>query len=64
MTIRRVQTLGVLAAAGLIAGLVASLVAGLALSGCAGLRSHQRATNMEVRILSQSCFFGEIVPCG
>jgi len=36
----------------------------LALSGCAALRSGKRTTNMEVRFLTQSCFFGEIVPCG
>ncbi len=56
MTTRRIQMLALFAAAGLFAS--------LALSGCAAVRSGKRTTNMEVRFLTQSCFFGEIVPCG
>jgi hypothetical protein len=48
----------------LLAGLAAlALIAG----GCAGFlgpKSGMRTTNTEVRILSQSCFQGEITPCG
>ena len=53
---------GVFAAAALLA-------AGL-LQGCTGgmLGGHGssdlRTTNVEVRVLSQSCFQGEVVPCG
>ncbi len=48
----------------LLAGLAAAvLIAG----GCAGMlgpKANLRPTNTEVRILSQSCFQGEIEPCG
>ncbi len=46
------------------------LVAGVAtlalLQGCAltGGPSGKRPTNVEVRIISQSCFNADIVPCG
>ena len=41
-------------------------VAVLVLAGCsAGSKSSNlRATNAELRIVSQSCFQGEIEPCG
>ena len=42
-----------------------SLLATFALlQGCGGLRTVKRPTNVEVRILAQSCFQGEVVPCG
>ncbi len=57
MTTRRIhQMLALFTATGLFAS--------LAFSGCAVLRTGKRTTNMEVRFLTQSCFFGEIVPCG
>lgn len=47
-----------------------ALVAAGLLQGCAGgmLGGHGssdlRRTNVEVRVISQSCFQGEVVPCG
>jgi predicted Rossmann-fold nucleotide-binding protein len=39
----------------------------LIVQGCAsGLmgKSTKRATNVEIQVVSQSCFQGELVPCG
>ena len=51
----------------LLAGLVGLAALVLIAGGCAGMmgpKSGLRTTNAEVRILSQSCFQGEIEPCG
>jgi hypothetical protein len=51
----------------LLAGVMGLAALVLIAGGCAGMMgstSGQRATNAEVRILSQSCFQGEIEPCG
>lgn len=44
----------------------AALLAVFLLQGCAlmGGNSGKRPTNIEVRFLSQSCFNGDVVPCG
>jgi len=39
------------------------------IQGCGGAfmgmgKGSQRATNVEIHLVSQSCFQGEIVPCG
>ena len=49
---------------------VVTLAAAVLLQGCAGGflglggGPKIRPANMEVRILSQSCFQGEVIPCG
>lgn len=45
---------------------VAAALTLLLLPGCAltGGSAGKRTTNMEVRLLSQSCFNADVVPCG
>ncbi len=45
---------------------VSAVLAVFLFQGCAlmGGSSGKRATNVEVRLLSQSCFNAEVVPCG
>jgi len=47
-----------------LAGLAALVLVAAGCAGTMGGKSGLRATNAEVRILSQSCFQGEIEPCG
>jgi hypothetical protein len=48
----------------ILAGFVFAALAVAGYAGMAGAKAHLRPTNVEVRILSQSCFQGEIEPCG
>ncbi len=39
-------------------------VAAILAQGCGGGAHLKRPVNVEVRLVSQSCFQGEVVPCG